>query len=177
MSLERSMRLRTEHLVLRPTLPSDVVRAIEIRSDAAVARNLASATIPPDAQKMADWFASHAQEWREGTAYRFAILRNESLIGVCDLFEVAQGEGEIGYWLDRAVWGRGYGLEAAHRLVQFGLDDLVLTSILAGCADDNAASEAILARLGFAREADVRIFSTSRQQEITQRRFRLAPGS
>jgi ribosomal-protein-alanine N-acetyltransferase len=62
MSLERSMRLRTEHLVLRPTLPSDVVRAIEIRSDAAVARNLASATIPPDAQKMADWFASHAQE-------------------------------------------------------------------------------------------------------------------
>jgi ribosomal-protein-alanine N-acetyltransferase len=90
---------------------------------------------------------------------------------------VAQGEGEIGYWLDRAVWGRGYGLEAAHRLVQFGLDDLGLTSILAGCADDNAASEAILARLGFAREADVRIFSTSRQQEITQRRFRLAPGS
>jgi len=168
-----SVRLPTERLVLRPTVPADVVRALEIRSDPAVARNLASATIPPDMLKMTGWFATHAQEWQEGSAYRFAITLDDRFIGVCDIFDVAQGEGEIGYWLDRDAWGKGYGLEAARRLVRFGLEDLGLTSLVAGCADDNATSAAILIRLGFTRLANVRIFSTSRHEEITQRRFRL----
>jgi [ribosomal protein S5]-alanine N-acetyltransferase len=171
---DRSVRLLTENLVLRPTGPSDVGRALEIRSNEEVARNLAHATIPPDVRKMTDWFAAHAEEWQRGTDYRFTITLDDHLIGVCDIFEVSESEGEIGYWLDRAFWGRGYGLEAARRLVRFGLDELGLTSILAGCADDNVASAAILTRLGFARQADVRVFSSSRQEEITQRRFRLA---
>lgn len=122
---------------------------------------------------MTDWFASHAQEWLQGSAYRFAITLDDRLIGVCDIFDIAEGEGEIGYWLDRAAWGQGYGLEAARRLVQFGVEDVGLSSLLAGCADDNAASAAIIVRLGFTRLDDVRIFSTSRQEEITQRRFQL----
>ena len=170
---DRSIRLLTERLVLRPTVPGDVGRALEIRADVAVARNLATATVPPDTRKMTDWFAIHADEWREGTAYRFAITLDDRLIGVCDLFDIAETQGEIGYWIDRIAWARGYGMEAAKRLVQFGLEDLGLTSLVAGCADDNAASAAILVRLGFTRLADVRIFSTSRQQEISQRRFRL----
>lgn len=173
MSLDRSIRLRTEHLVLRPTEAADVERALEIRADREVARNLASATIPPDVQKMTDWFAGHADEWHKRTAYRFAITLDARLIGVCDLFDITSGKGEIGYWLDRAVWGRGFGLEAARQLVRFAMDDVGLSSLVAGCADDNAASAAILARLGFTRLADVRIFSTSRQEQITQRRFRL----
>jgi ribosomal-protein-alanine N-acetyltransferase len=174
MSPDRSVRLLTERLLLRPTVPDDVGRALEIRSNEDVARNLANATIPPDVQKMTDWFATHAEEWQDGTAYRFAITLDDRLIGVCDIFEVSDGGGEIGYWLDRTVWGRGYGLEAARRLVRFGLDDLGLKSLLAGCADDNTASAAILTRLGFARLGDVRVFSRSRQEEIIQRRFRLA---
>lgn len=175
MSLDRSIRLPTKHLVLRPTVPADVSRALEIRSDGEVARNLARATIPPDKQKMADWFAGHAEEWLQGTAYRFAITIDARMIGLCDIFDVADGEGEIGYWLDRAVWGRGFGFEAGQRLVRFGVEYLGLTSLLAGCADDNIASAAILTRLGFARMADVRIHSTSRQEQITQRRYRLTP--
>jgi ribosomal-protein-alanine N-acetyltransferase len=168
-----SIRLVSDRLVLRPTVPADVERALEIRADREVARNLASATIPPDRVKMTSWFAAHAEEWRQGTAYRLAINLDSRLIGICDLFEVAEGEGEIGYWLDRAVWGRGFGLEAAERLVRFAVEDVGLTSLLAGCADDNAASAAILTRLGFTQLEVVRIFSRSRQEEITQRRFRL----
>jgi ribosomal-protein-alanine N-acetyltransferase len=173
MSPDHSVRLRTANLVLRPTLPGDVERAIEIRSDPAVARNLASATIPPDTRKMTEWFAGHAREWHEGTAYRFAITRDDRLIGVCDIFDVSDGEGEIGYWLDRAVWRRGFGLEAARCLVEFGFNEIGLRALIAGCADDNAGSAAILEKLGFDRLANATIYSTSRQEDITQRRFRL----
>lgn len=173
MTHDRSIRLFTERLVLRPTVPGDVERALEIRSNHEVARNLASATIPPDTEKMTNWFAGHAEEWRRGTAYRLAITLDSRLIGICDIFDVAEGQGEIGYWLDRVVWGRGFGLEAAERLVRFAVEDVGLTSLRAGCADDNAASAAILTRLGFTRLEDVRIFSRSREEEIAQRRFRL----
>ncbi len=73
MTPDHFIRLTTERLVLRPTEPADVVRALEIRSDPAVARNLVRATFPPDPRKMTDWFAVHAEQWRRGTAYRFAI--------------------------------------------------------------------------------------------------------
>lgn len=169
-----SLRLTTTRLVLRPTVAEDVTRALEIRADPAVARNLVSATIQPDVQKMTDWFASHAAEWHAGTAYRFAILRGARMIGVIDLFDIAGGEAEIGYWLERAAWGQGIGREAATRIVRFGFEELGLTTIIAGCADDNAASAAILAGLGFTRLADARVFSNSRQEEITQRRYRLS---
>ena len=155
-------------------MPDDVERALEIRSNHEVARNLVSATIPPDPEKMTNWFKGHSDEWREGTAYRLAITLEGHLIGICDLFDIADGEGEIGYWLDRAVWGRGFGLEAARRLVRFAVEDVGLNLVRAGCADDNAASAAILTRLGFIRLEDVRVFSTSREAEITQRRFQLA---
>ncbi|TCR65771.1 GNAT family N-acetyltransferase [Rhizobium sp. BK376] len=73
MTDNNSIRLFTERLVLRPTVPHDVERAIEIRSNHEVARNLASATIPPDIEKMTNWFFGHAEEWRTGSAYRLAI--------------------------------------------------------------------------------------------------------
>lgn len=173
MTHARSLKLFTKRLVLRPTVPADIERALEIRSNREVARNLVSATIPPDTEKMINWFAGHAEEWRRGTAYRLAITLDSRVVGICDIFDVAGGQGEIGYWLDRAIWGRGFGMEAAERLVRFAVEDVGLTSLRAGCADDNAASAAILTRLGFTRLEDDRIFSRSREEEITQRRFRL----
>lgn len=174
MQYDPSIRLLTERLALRPTVPGDVERALEIRSNPAVARNLAAATIPPDTEKMTVWFQSHADEWRQGSAYRLAIDLDGRMIGVCDVFDIADGEGEIGYWIEQAVWGRGFGLEAAERLVRFALEEIGLKTIRAGCADDNAASSAILSRLGFTRVADAKVFSQSRKTEIDQRRFLLS---
>ncbi|WP_127070572.1 GNAT family N-acetyltransferase [Pelagibacterium lentulum] len=73
----------------------------------------------------------------------------------------------------RGVWGCGFGLEAAERLVRLVFEDVGLSAIRAGCADDNVASAAVLTRLGFDRVGDVRVFSQSRETEIIQRRFLL----
>lgn len=173
MTSDRSVRLLTERLVLRPTVPADIERAVEIRSNHDVARNLVWATIPPDVEKMTNWFTGHAEEWHQGSAYRLAVTLDSRLIGICDVFDVAEGQGEIGYWLDQASWGCGLGLEAAERLVRFAVEDVGLISLRAGCADDNAASAAILTRLGFTRLEDVQIFSRSRREDIVQRRFLL----
>ena len=169
----RSLVLETARLKLRPTDTSDFDRAFEIRSNWHVARNLSSASFPPDPAHMKVWFAGHADEWSRGTAYRFAILRHGLMIGVVDVSGIEGGEGELGYWLDEQSWGQGYGREAAERVVSFAFEEVRLAAIIAGCASDNARSKRLLLALGFTFAEDVTIFSKSRNLAIVQHRFRL----
>ncbi len=32
------------------------------------------------------------------------------MIGICDISDISDGDGEVGYWLAREAWGRGFGL-------------------------------------------------------------------
>lgn len=77
-----SIQLNTAHLLMRPTGAADGGRAFEIQSDWDVARMLALAAFPPDLPEIERWFAEHSQEWLAGSAYRFAAVRENKLIGV-----------------------------------------------------------------------------------------------
>jgi hypothetical protein len=50
--------------------------------------------------------------------------------------------GEIGYFLRRQVWGRGYATEAAQALLQFGF--VQFHRITAGCLATNQASAQLM---------------------------------
>lgn len=141
-----------------------------------VTRNLSSAGFPPDRVYMAGWFSTHAAEWIAGTAYRFAILRDGTLIGVIDVSDIADGAGELGYWLDEGEWGRGFASEAAAAVVCFAFGEAGLSTIMAGHAADNHASGRVLQKLGFSPLGDREIVSRSRRERIVQRRYRLDRG-
>jgi RimJ/RimL family protein N-acetyltransferase len=165
--------LAAARLVLRPSDASDVARAIEIQSNWNVARNLRMASFPPDPVATEAWFASHEQEWRDGTAYRFALLLDGRMIGLVDVDEIASGEGDLGYWLEESAWGRGYAFEAAQALVHVVFDQVGLTALNSGHAADNVNSGRILTKLGFAHTGDGITRSKSRGTDILQRRYRL----
>ena len=166
-------RMETERLVLRPTSAADADRAFEIQSDWEVTRMLRMASFPPDREEIERWFAGHRREWAEGTAYRFAIEREERVIGIVDLDEIDGGEGELGYWFERAAWGRGYASEAARAVVRFAFDDVGLTGLRSGHAADNPASGAVLRRLGFRLLDSVECRSRSRGGTFVQCRYTL----
>jgi len=169
----RAIRLETARLVLRPTEPADIDRAFAIRQNWNVARNLSSARFPPDRRHMAEWFTTHAAEWAAGTAYRFAILADGNMIGIIDISDIADGTGELGYWLDEVVWGQGFAAEAGAAVVRFAFTDGGLTTIIAGHAADNLASGRVLQKLGFGAAGERLVMSKSRGEEIVQRRYRL----
>ena len=56
---------------------------------------------------------------------------------------------ELGFWIGRAHWGRGYATEAASRMVGFARDALGVARITATAAEGNAASRRVLDKLGF----------------------------
>jgi RimJ/RimL family protein N-acetyltransferase len=165
--------LTTARLVLRPSEASDAARAIEIQSNWNVTRNLRMASFPPDRDGTQAWFASHDQEWRDGTAYRFAIIAKDRMIGLTDVDEIANNVGDLGYWLEEAAWGRGYAFEAAQALVRFAFDTVKLSALNSGHAADNVNSGRILTRLGFVHTSDGTTTSKSRGATIAQRKYRL----
>lgn len=122
---------------------------------------------------MAAWFDGHATEWQAGTAYRFAIVAADRMIGVIDIGEIEDSVGELGYWLDEADWGRGFGLEAAAAVVGFAFEAAALDAIRAGHAADNLASGRILTRLGFVPAGETTVYSRSRGAEIVSKRYLL----
>jgi [ribosomal protein S5]-alanine N-acetyltransferase len=132
---------------------------------------LRMATFPPDIDGLRSWFTSHAVEWLDERAYRFAIEEVGRVIGIVDLTKGSDGEFELGYWLEQSSWGRGLASEAAEAIVTFGLDPLGLKTIRSGHAIDNPASGHILKNLGFRHIDNVVVHSRSRGTDIMQSRY------
>ncbi|HET8630066.1 MAG TPA: GNAT family N-acetyltransferase [Thermomicrobiales bacterium] len=80
---------------------------------------------------------------------RFGIWLDDALIGRADLSPRVPGHHVIGYWLGGEYTGRGYATRACAALIRYGRDALGATAISAGVTKGNAASEALLGRLGF----------------------------
>jgi [ribosomal protein S5]-alanine N-acetyltransferase len=142
-----------------------------MQTDWEVTRMLRMASFPPDRQEIKRWFADHQREWLIGEAYRFAVELEGRMVGVVDIDGIAGREGSLGYWLDRAVWGRGYAFEAAHAVTRFAFEDVGLSKLKAGHAHDNPGSGRVLTKLGFRLLDIVQRFSRPRGENIIQRRY------
>lgn len=169
----RDLRLPTPRLVLRPTEPADAGRLSEIQADWEVTRMLRMAAWPPDPAGMRAWVAEHPAEWTRGEAYRFAVLHDGRLIGQADIDEIAGGEGDLGYWLERSAWGAGLASEAARALVDFAFGRLALRRIRSGHAVENTASGRILEKLGFQALDIASRISRPRGELVLHRRMEL----
>jgi RimJ/RimL family protein N-acetyltransferase len=136
--------LGTRRLVLRPPTIDDAVAIMDLVGDAEVARNLARVPHP--------YSLSDARHFLEEIVPReivWAIETSGRLVGMAGLSPEAEGEAELGYWIGRPFWGRGYATEAATAVVATGFADHGLHALTAGWFDDNPASGRVLAKLGF----------------------------
>lgn len=58
-------------------------------------------------------------------------------------------ECELGYWLGKPFWGKGYMPEAAKELLRHGFEDLGMTKIWCGYYDGNLKSKRVQEKVGF----------------------------
>ena len=56
---------------------------------------------------------------------------------------------ELGYWLGKPFWGRGYMPEAAREIIRHGFEDLGMKTIWCGYYDGNQKSKRVQEKLGF----------------------------
>lgn len=92
------------------------------------------------------------------TAVHFVPCRNGDPVGFVWLFYVSDvnGTAEIGYWIEPAETGQGYGTEAARLCLRYAFDERNLRRVTARVFEGNDASVRILETLGFREEGRLR---------------------
>ncbi len=86
-----------------------------------------------------------------GQEYTFAVVIASRVVGVCGLLDVGGDpkSAELGYWIGKPYWGRGYATLAAEQAMRFAFLELDATRLRASSLDRNAASRRVLEKLGF----------------------------
>ena len=154
------MQLETERLILREFEESDWEAVHDYASDLEVVRYMEwGPNTEEESKNYIQVVISHQQEQPRRT-YSFALIlkAEKSLIGCCSIHisDPANGEGWIGYVLNRRYWNYGYMTEAVKRVVDFGFSQLELHKIIATCGPDNVASARVLEKSGMQREGYLR---------------------
>jgi RimJ/RimL family protein N-acetyltransferase len=92
-------------------------------------------------------------EAKEGIA-RYAVILRETgeLIGFCG-FKKVNDDIDFGWRYARRAWGNGYATQAAHAVLDYGINTLKLSSIVAKSAVENIGSVRIIEKIGMQFEA------------------------
>jgi RimJ/RimL family protein N-acetyltransferase len=161
--------VHTERLLLRPLRTSDAEPLCALFADWEVIRWL---SMPPWPYTLEDAYSFIREHRDKDLRTAFAITLADALIGGIDVRmnpanQSQRGPGpNLGYWLGRPYWGRGYITEAARGLLghvfEAGLGDVVYSGAFA----DNAASLRVQEKLGFERDGETMAYSRPRDGEF-----------
>jgi len=135
---------RTQRLFLRPAFLDDAAAILAGIQDEGVVRNLARAPWPYGIND-ALAFAALPQDLR--LPHFLVTVPGAGVIGAAGLGE-HDGGAELGYWIARQHWGRGYATEAAGAVLQIA-QAIGHRRVTAGHFVDNPASGKVLRKLGF----------------------------
>jgi RimJ/RimL family protein N-acetyltransferase len=124
---------------LRPVQAGDLPRLFQLQRDPEA--NRMAVTIP----RSAEAFDAHWSKALEvpGNIVR-AVLLGETLVGYVCCFPM-DGQDHVGYWIDRAHWGRGI----ASRALRLLLLEVTKRPLVATAATSNVASLRVLQKCGF----------------------------
>lgn len=148
-------RLETERLVIRPWAPEDRAPLAAITQDPEV-MHFVHGGKPYTEQELDEFFARHERQLREFGVCMGALVEKSSgrLVGVTGVQPLGTtGDLEIGWWLARAVWGRGYATEAGGAAMNHVLQTLQRPRVVAIIDPGNEASKRVVGRLGMQYEA------------------------
>ncbi|MBX3485193.1 GNAT family N-acetyltransferase [Phenylobacterium sp.] len=162
--------IATERLVLRGLVAGDAPQVAELASDFNVAAM--TARIPhPYALSDAEWFVGYAQARDPRREANFAIEhRRFGVIGVLGFDGTDPRRPEVGYWLGRPFWGRGYASEALKAAMAWARADWGKNAVWAGHFADNRASGGVLVKAGFLYTGDVETrHSVARGEDVPTR--------
>jgi RimJ/RimL family protein N-acetyltransferase len=160
--------LATPRLVLRPFGLHDASTVQRL----AGAREIADTTLniphPYEAGMAEQWIAGHESSREAGTLVVFAVVLREGmqLIGAIGLtIDRAANKGDLGYWIGKPYWGKGFCTEAARAVLGYGFETLGLNRISARHFARNPASGRVMAKIGMTLEG------TARQDAIKWRHY------
>ena len=148
-------RIKTARVLLRPFALTDAHEVQRLAGDRDIASTTGSIPHPYDDGIAEQWIATHQRRFEQGTWLDLAITLDPggALVGALGLrFEPEHDRAELGYWIGKPYWGRGYATEAARAPVYYGFNTLGLHRIYARHFTRNPASGRVLQKIRMTHE-------------------------
>lgn len=156
----KSPSLKTERLLLRGLKSEDAPRIQLLAGDREVSDTLLSIPHPFEIEIAEQYVANKLSLLKSGEGICFAIILSaeDVLIGLVILKNIDQTHrnAEIGYWIGKNYWKKGYAPEAGGAVINYGFGKLNLQRIYAHCLGRNPSSRKVLSKLGMTHEGKLR---------------------
>jgi RimJ/RimL family protein N-acetyltransferase len=168
------MFARTERLLLRPGWAEDAPTLARAIADESVVRNLATAPWPFALEDAEAFLAAPRDPAMPSFLITERTTSDPVIVGACGLGRRPSGAVELGYWIGRAHWGKGFATEAGRALIEIART-LKLPRLEASHFIDNPASGRVLEKLGFLPTGlSAARYSCARGGEAMSRLYRLS---
>ncbi len=164
-------RLETQRLILRPLKRTDAPVIQRLAGDFAVADTTLNVPHPYPDGAAEDFIKGETDKFRRGRGITFAItMKSEGqLMGIMGLNYMRRfHRAELGYWIARPFWNRGYATEAGKAVVRFAFTQGELHKVEATYFSRNPASGRVMEKLGMCQEGVLRdhIYKWNRFEDL-----------
>ena len=148
--------LETERLILRRVLPSDVKEMFELRSNPETMKYIPRPLVTNYDEALAHIKMMEDKiETNEGINWAITIKGDDKMLGVIGHYRIKPEHyrAEVGYMILPEYHGKGITTEAVQCVVDYGFNTMQLHSIEGVIDPENGASEKVLQKCGFVKEA------------------------
>ncbi len=148
------MIIKTKKFILRPFKKSDVYSLQKNINDKAVVKYTMRIPYPYKLKHATEWVQKNInmQKKKIKTSICWAIDNNDEIIGVISLESIEKHKAELGYWLAKRYWNKGFMSQAVGIVTKIGLNKLKLIRIYAPVHINNKASCKVLKKNGYKLE-------------------------
>lgn len=169
-AIEVTPTIGTERLVLRGPVRGDAAATCELLNDFNVAAMTAAVPHPYGPDEAEAWLERAMQkDWDREPGFVIEH-RNFGVVGMLGFRTNGAGRPDLGFWLGRRYWNRGYATEAVRAALKWARRDWRKKVVTAGHFSDNPASGQVLCKAGFLYTGDVALTrSVARGQDVPTR--------
>lgn len=158
----RDVIIETERLIIRENEEQDMDKLHELLSDREVMyyMGFGSSSIE-DTRSNLKVSIEEQLRGKDREKYYFAIEEKQTTNYVGQIgFDIkAKNENggicDLGYFIHKRYWGLGYTTEAAGKLIDYIFNNFNFHKIETGCSKNNCASERVMIKCGFCKEAEL----------------------
>lgn len=141
--------LQSSRLRLRPLTLGDEEQVQELIAAIEIASTTLSIPHPLPPGGTLAWLSKKLDGYEKGEDLVLALEYQGQVIGTSGLFLNRRDDlAELGYWIGKPYWGRGFASEAAKAMISFGFENLGLHRIQARSFARNPASARVLEKVG-----------------------------
>ncbi len=156
---DRNSKFTDRTIDFTAVFPKDAPDVQRLAGDLAVADTTLNIPHPYEDGMAEEWISTHQAVFDEGDGVTFAITLRETgeLIGAISLRTANRfNRAEMGYWIGKPYWAKGYCTEAAKAVIAYGFDELNLNRVLAYHLTRNPASGRVMEKAGMRYEGHLR---------------------